>query len=103
MKSVLPCPGPVTRRNFLGAGAFGVGALSMPELFRMKAAAADHHSDDDTAVILLWLPGGAPHLEMYDMKPDAPADIRGDFRPIRSNVPGIDVSEHLPLHAKCAD
>ena len=42
-------------------------------------------------------------MEMYDMKPDAPADYRGEFRPIRSNVPGIDVSEHLPLHAKCAD
>ena len=103
MQSVRHCPGPITRRNFLGAGAFGVGALSLPDLFRMKATAAEHHSDDDTAVILLWLPGGAPHLDMYDMKPDATADYRGEFRPIHSNVPGIDVCELLPFHAKCAD
>jgi hypothetical protein len=93
----------MTRRHFLGAGAFGIGVISMPELFRMRAAASESTSDKDTAVILLWLPGGAPHLEMYDMKPDAPAEYRGEFRPIKSNVPGIDVCEHLPLHAKCAD
>jgi hypothetical protein len=75
----------------------------MPDLLRMKADAAEHGSDDDTSVILLWLPGGAPHLDMYDMKPDAPADYRGEFRPIKSNVPGLDVSELLPLHARCAD
>jgi hypothetical protein len=94
----------MTRRHFLGAGAFGVGALAMPELFRMRATAAEPAAtEDDTAVILLWLPGGAPHMEMYDLKPDAPEDYRGEFRPIRTNVPGIDVGEHLPLHAKCAD
>lgn len=91
----------MTRRHFLGAGAFGIGALSMPDLLRLKANA--NPSSDDPAVILLWLPGGAPHMEMYDLKPDAPAEYRGEFRPIRSNVPGIDVSEHLPMHAKCAD
>src|SRR5262249_59017030 len=50
----LRCPGPMTRRHFLGAGAFGVGALSMPELFRMRAAASETPPTDDTAVILLW-------------------------------------------------
>jgi hypothetical protein len=93
----------MTRRHFFGAGAFGVGSLALPDLLRMKSEAAERHSDDDTAVILLWLPGGAPHMEMYDMKPDAPSEYRGEFRPIRSNVPGIDVSEYLPFHAKCAD
>jgi hypothetical protein len=93
----------MTRRHFLGAGAFGVGALTMPELFRMQAAANGPTQTDDTAVILVWLPGGAPHMETYDMKPDAPDEYRGDFRPIRTNVPGIDVCEHLPMHAKCAD
>jgi hypothetical protein len=93
----------MTRRHFLGAGAFGVGALGMPDLFRLRAAASEPTANDDTAVILLWLPGGAPHMEMYDLKPDAPADYRGEFRPIRTNVPGLDVGEHLPLHAKCAD
>ena len=82
------CPGPMTRRHFLGAGAFGVGALTMPDLFRLRAAAAAPLATDDTAVILLWLPGGAPHLDMYDMKPDAPAEYRGEFRPIKTNIPG---------------
>jgi Protein of unknown function (DUF1501) len=96
------CPGPTTRRHFLGAGAFGVGALTLLDLFRMRAAAGTEPAAE-TAVILLWLPGGAPHLEMYDMKPDAPAEYRGEFRPVKTNIPGIDVSEHLPLHGKCAD
>jgi hypothetical protein len=57
----------------------------------------------DTAVIFIWLPGGPPHMETYDLKPDAPAEYRGAFRPIRTVVPGIDVCEHLPLHARVAD
>jgi hypothetical protein len=54
-------------------------------------------------VIFLWLPGGPSHMEMYDMKPDAPAEYRGDFKPIRTRVPGLDVCELLPLHAQVAD
>jgi hypothetical protein len=92
----------MTRRQFLGAGAFGLGALTLADLFRMRATAGSKPAPE-TAVILLWLPGGAPHLEMYDMKPDAPSDYRGEFRPIRTNVSGVEVCEHLPLHAKCAD
>jgi hypothetical protein len=57
----------------------------------------------DTSVIFVWLPGGPPHLDTYDMKPDAPAEYRGDFRPIHTNVPGIDICEFLPLHAQNAD
>src|SRR5437763_8824256 len=57
----------------------------------------------DTSVILLWLPGGPPHMETYDMKPDAPEEYRGNFKPIRTNVPGIDVCELLPRHARIAD
>jgi hypothetical protein len=75
--------------------------MSFADLLRLKAA--DTSADNDHAVILLWLPGGAPHMETYDMKPDAPAEYRGDFKPIKTNVPGIDVCEHLPLHAKFAD
>ena len=105
MKShVRSCPGPVSRRDFLGMGALSLGALSLPELYRARALAdAPKSPADDTAVILIWLPGGFPHMETYDMKPDAPAEYRGAFSPIRTNVPGIDVSEHLPLHAKVAD
>jgi hypothetical protein len=93
----------MTRRHFLGAGVLGLGTLGLTELWRMRAAAGRPQASADPAVILLWLPGGAPHMEMYDLKPDAPAEYRGDFRPIRTNVAGIDVCEHLPLHAKCAD
>lgn len=99
------CPGPATRRQFLGAGLFGVGALSMPELFRLQAQARSTNPSlaDDPAVILIWLPGGAPHLDMYDMKPDAAEEYRGEFKPVKTNVSGIEVCEYLPLHTKCAD
>jgi hypothetical protein len=59
--------------------------------------------EKDTAVIFVWLPGGAPHMETYDMKPNAPSTHRGEFSPIKTNVPGIEVCDLLPLHAKCAD
>lgn len=98
------CPGPVPRRAVLTAGVLGLGGLSLADLLRLRAAqAAAAPVADDTAVIFVWLPGGPPHLETYDMKPDAPADIRGAFRPIPTNVAGIDVCELLPLHARCAD
>jgi Protein of unknown function (DUF1501) len=93
----------MTRRRFLGAGMFGLGALALPDLLRLRASASSPTPADDASVILLWLPGGAPHIDMYDLKPEAPADYRGEFRPIKTNVPGIDVGELLPLHAKCAD
>lgn len=102
---ITTCAGPVSRRRFLGMGALALGGLGYADLLRLQSAskAADTSSDNDHAVILLWLPGGAPHMEMYDMKPDAPSEYRGEFRPIHTNVPGIDVGEHLPLHAKHAD
>src|SRR5262245_30412417 len=101
------CPGPVSRRSFLRVGALGVAGLSMSDVFRHRAMAAANgnakQSDPDTSVIFIWLPGGPPHMETYDMKPDAPADYRGDFRPIDTNVKGIQVCELLPRHAKIAD
>lgn len=101
---VTACPGPIARREFLRAGALGLGGLTMPQLFQMRAAqaAAMGKADPDTSVIFVWLPGGPPHMDMYDMKPDAPAEYRGEFRPINTTVPGIDVCEHMPLHAKLA-
>jgi Protein of unknown function (DUF1501) len=95
-------PGSVSRRGFLRAGAFAVGGLSLADLYRLRAEAGQT-GEKDTAVILLWLPGGPPHMETYDLKPDAPSDYRGDFKPIPTVVPGLDVCEHLPLHAKLAD
>ncbi|HUG68768.1 MAG TPA: DUF1501 domain-containing protein [Pirellulaceae bacterium] len=97
------CRGPVTRRSFLQAGALGVGGLSLADVMQARAEAGAPTIEPDTSVIFIWLPGGPPHMETYDMKPDAPADYRGIFRPINTNVPGMDVCELLPLHAKIAD
>ncbi len=97
------CPGPISRRAALKFGAIGVGGLSLGDIFRLQAHAATGAAHDERAVIFLWLPGGPPHMEMYDLKPDAPSEYRGDFRPIRTNVPGMEVGELLPLHAKTAD
>lgn len=99
------CRGPVTRRECLAAGLLGLGGLTMPDLFRLQAqaAAAGRPIERDTSVIFVWLPGGPPHLDMYDMKPNASSDYRGAFRPIATNVPGIDVCELMPRHAAIAD
>ena len=99
----LPCPGPLTRRNFLKIGALSLGGLGARGLLPLRLTAAETgRPTTDTSVILLWLPGGPPHMETYDMKPDAPAEYRGDFRPIKTVVPGIDVCELLPQHARIA-
>jgi hypothetical protein len=92
-----------SRRSFLRIGTLGVGGLSLGEAIRLRAEAGEPSLTPDTSVIFLWLAGDPPHMETYDMKPDAPSDYRGQFSPIRTNVPGIEVCEHLPLHAKCAD
>ena len=98
------CAGPLSRRSFIETGALGVAGLGLTDLLRHEAAAkAIGKVPKDTAVIFVWLPGGPPHMEMYDMKPEAPSEYRGDFRPIKTNVSGIEVCEHLPMHAKCAD
>lgn len=73
-------------------------------MLRLQASAETAHPvDDEKSVIFIWLPGGPPHMETYDMKPDAPAEYRGLFNPISTNVSGLDVCELMPLHAKCAD
>jgi hypothetical protein len=98
------CPGPVSRRSLLQAGALGLSAFGLADLLKLRAEAASvPGAESDSAIIFIWLPGGPPHMEMYDLKPDAPADYRGEFRPISTNVPGLEVCEHLPLHAKIAD
>ena len=99
------CPGPATRREFLAAGMLGVGGMAMPDLFRLRASAAEGGEtvDQNTSVIFVWMPGGPPHMDMYDMKPNASSDYRGAFRPIRTKVPGMDVCELMPRHAAIAD
>lgn len=70
---------------------------------QLRAQAGTESAAPDTSIIFIWLPGGPPHMEMYDMKPDAPSDYRGDFHPIPTKVPGLDVCELMPRHATCAD
>lgn len=89
------------RRDVLWAGFLGFGGLTLGQAARLQAASGT--TATDTSVILLFLHGGPSHLETYDMKPLANTDIRGPFEPIPTNVPGIDVCEHLPKHAKIAD
>ncbi|MSR54658.1 MAG: DUF1501 domain-containing protein [Gemmataceae bacterium] len=98
-----PSLGPVSRRTFLSVGTLGVAGLSLADVMKLRAAEGKANAAPDTSVIFVWLAGGPPHLDMYDMKPDAPEEYRGPFKPIRTNVRGLNVCEHMPLHAKCAD
>ena len=95
------CTGPLRRREFLRLGTLALGGLSLADLLAARAAAG--RSDPDTSVILFWMWGGPSQLETYDPKPDAPAEYRGPFRPIRTTVPGMDICELFPLQAKLAD
>ena len=97
------CPGLLNRRWFLQAGFLGLAGLSLSDLLRARAASGSGSDQTDTACILVFLFGGPSHLETYDLKPNAPREIRGEFRPIRSRVPGMDVCELLPCHARVAD
>lgn len=97
------CPGPLRRRSFLQLGALGLGGLGLADVMRLRASGNPSAAIPDTSVIFIWLPGGAPHMETYDLKPDAPEDYRGEFRPIPTVVPGMDVCELLPMHAEVAD
>jgi hypothetical protein len=101
-EAVTTCDGP-TRREFLQIGSAGFLGLSLPGLLAAQGALARERVDNEMSVILVFLWGGPPHQDTFDMKPDAPAEIRGEFKPIKTNVPGIEICEHLPLLAKCAD
>lgn len=93
-----------SRRSFLKLGIAGLGTASLGEILRAKeATAAAGLGAKDTSVILLWLDGGPGHMDTYDMKPEAPVEYRGIWNPIPTNVPGMEVTELFPLHAKIAD
>jgi hypothetical protein len=93
-----------SRRSFLQVGVAGMAAASLPQILQAKEASARlGHTRKDTSVILLWLDGGPGHMDMYDMKPEAPAEYRGIWGPIKTNVPGMEVTELFPLQAKVAD
>jgi hypothetical protein len=101
-RGVRTCDG-VSRRSFLRVGALAVGGLSLPGLLRRRAAAASGAAPPRKSVILVWLAGGPSHIDMYDLKPNAPAEFRGEFKPIATNVPGIQIGEHLPRQARIMD
>jgi hypothetical protein len=96
------CDG-VSRRSFLKVGALSMGGIALPEALRLQAQGAVSPSRRGKSVIMICLEGGASHIDTYDLKPGAPAEIRGEFRPIRTSVPGMDLCEHLPRQAKIAD
>ena len=93
------CDG-LSRRNFLKIGALGFGALSLPDLLRAEAAAG---TSRPKSVIMIYLVGGPPHQDMFDLKPEAPQEIAGPWRPIATNVPGFEICEAFPKLAGMAD
>lgn len=94
----------VSRRSFLRVGSLGFGGLTLPNVLRRQAqAAVTGQQVKKKSVILVWLAGGPSHLDMYDLKPQAPAEVRGEFNPIPTNVSGVEISEHLPRQAQIMD
>lgn len=97
------CDG-LNRRSFVQLGMAGMGAVGLPQLLQAKEESANQGlSRKDTSVILIWLDGGPGHMDLYDLKPEAPAEYRGIWNPIRTNVDGMEISELFPLQARCAD
>jgi hypothetical protein len=91
----------ISRRGFLRIGGLGLGALTLSDLFRAEAASASPQRQK--SVIMVYLPGGPPHQDSFDLKLDAPSEIRGEFKPISTNVPGLQICEHLPRLARMMD
>jgi hypothetical protein len=94
------CPGPrISRRQVIQAGAASYLGLSLPQLLAAKESRKVNDSSAD-ACIVIFLNGGPSHLDMWDPKPDAPAEVRGEFKPIQTSVPGVLFGEHIPKFAK---
>lgn len=101
MKTHQFCDG-IRRRDVLQAGLLGSFGLTLEGYLRQLGAAENQHRTAKSAIVI-WLGGGPPHLDTFDMKPEAPQEIRGEFRPISTNVSGLFVCELLPKLARCAD
>jgi hypothetical protein len=100
------CTG-ISRRNFLRVGGLAALGLTLPGFLRLQKAAADYGPADPkrkaVRCILLWMQGGPSHHDTFDPKPDAPAEVRGEFGTIPTTLPGVRIAEHLPLLAKQTD
>src|SRR2546427_1156801 len=94
------CDG-ISRRNLLKIGALGLGGLPLPQWLQAETEAGIRKSHK--AVIMIYLPGGPPHQDMFDLKMEAPSEIRGEFKPIKTKVPGLHICEHLPRIAGMMD
>ena len=99
-KSGRLCDG-ISRRGFLTIGGMALGGLALPEVLRAEAKAGT--SAGHRAIIKMYMPGGPSHIYLWDLKPDAPAEIRGEFQPIATNVPGIEICELFPRMAQMMD
>ena len=90
------CDG-LSRRSFVQLGVAGMAGVGLGDVWRARASTANEsRSKKDTSAILIWLDGGPSHLDLYDLKPEAPSEIRGLWKPIPTNVPGIEISELFP-------
>ena len=96
------CDG-MSRRSFVQLGVAGMSSVGLADVLRAKAASAESSGKKNTSAILIWLDGGPSHLDLYDLKPEAPSEVRGLWRPIPTNVPGFEISELFPLQAAVAD
>src|SRR3989442_15070794 len=96
------CDG-ISRRSFLRAGGLALGGLALSDLLRLRAEGAVVPGGQGKSVIMICLGGGPSHVDTYDMKPGAPAEVRGEFRPIKTNVPGMEICELMPRQARIAD
>jgi hypothetical protein len=94
------CDG-LSRRSFLQVGALAMGGLTLPRLLQAESLSGKRKGHK--SVIMVYLSGGLAHQDTFDLKPNAPKEVRGEFKPIKSNVPGVEVCELLPRMAKCMD
>src|SRR4029078_7922029 len=99
------CRHGITRRDVLRVGALGLGGMTLPHILRLQAHAAGRATGArrGKSVIWIWLRGGPSHIDCWDMKPAAPAEVRGEFKPIATNAPGIEIGEYLPRQATMMD
>lgn len=92
-----------TRRNFLQIGGASLCGVTLLDVLRAQAQAAGAPAPKAKQIIVVWMAGGPPHTDMFDMKPDSPSDYKGEFKPIKSKLPGLDVCELMPKLADVAD